>query len=59
MKNSNKLSEISDIELVRLSFLYDKQIQEVDNQINHQKEIYKSLIKKVKEINNKSLAKDS
>lgn len=59
MENSNKLSEISDIELVKLSFLYDKQIQEVDNQINHQKEIYESLIKKVKEINNKSLAKDS
>lgn len=46
-KDPQKITNLTDIELVLLNLLYDKQIQELNKDINQQKEIFKDLINKV------------
>ena len=46
-ENPNKLSQLSDIELMAVNSLYDQQIEELDRQINKQKENFKKLIRMV------------
>ena len=45
--NPNKISQLSDIELMAVNSLYDQQIEELDRQINKQKENFKKLIRMV------------
>lgn len=46
-EDPQKITNLTDIELVQLNLLYDKQIQELNKDINQQKEIFKDLINKV------------
>lgn len=46
-ENPNKISQLSDIELMAVNSLYDQQIEELDRQINKQKENFKKLIRMV------------
>ena len=46
-KDPQKITNLTDMELVLLNLLYDKQIQELNKDINQQKEIFKDLINKV------------
>lgn len=46
-KDPQKITNLTDIELILLNLLYDKQIQELNKDINQQKEIFKDLINKV------------
>ena len=46
-KDPQKITNLTDIELVLLNLLYDKQIQELNKDINQQKEIFKDLINRV------------
>ena len=46
-ENPKKISQLSDIELMAVNSLYDQQIEELDRQINKQKENFKKLIRMV------------
>lgn len=42
-----KITQLTDIELIQLNYLYDQQIQEIDTKLHKQKEFYKNLIKSI------------